>query len=80
MDTIKTAALPASFALIESVCCSMEILLNAASNAVLSSSMINIRRTDKISKIRTIGETGNSSAAGIKITANANSMLKAISS
>jgi len=72
MDAIKTAALPASFALAESVYCSVEILLTAASNAVLSSSMINTRRTDTISKIRTISETGNSSAAGIKIPATAN--------
>ena len=56
MDTINTAALPASFALAESVCCSLEILLIAASSAVLSNSMINKRRTDPIIKIRTIIE------------------------
>ena len=72
MDAIKTAALPASFALAESVCFSVEILFTVASTAVFSNSIINTRRTDPISKIRTISETGNSSAAGIKITATAN--------
>jgi hypothetical protein len=72
MDAIKTAALPASFALAESVCCSVEILFTVASTTVLSSSMINTRRKDTISKIRTISETGNSNTAGIKITATAN--------
>jgi len=80
MDAIKTATLPASFALAESVCCSAEILFTVASTEVLSNSMTNTRRTDSISKIRTKSETGNSSAAGIKITATANSMRKAISS
>ena len=74
MDAIKTAVLPASFALTESVCCSVEILFTEASTAVLSSSMIDTKRTD------TISETGNSSAAGIKITQTANLILKAISS
>ena len=50
MDAIKTAALPASFALAESVCCSVEILLTAVSSAVLSNSMINTRMSDTISK------------------------------
>ena len=72
MEAIKTAALPASFALAESVCCSVEILFTAASTAVLSNSMISTSRTDPISKIRTIRETGKRSAAGIKITATAN--------
>ena len=79
MDAIKTVALPASFALAESVCCSVEILFTAASTAVFSNSIINTGRTDRISKIRTISETGNSSAGGIKITATANSIRKAIS-
>ena len=71
MDAIKTAALAASFALAESVFCSVEILFTVASTTVLSSSMINTRGTDTISKIRTISETDNSSAAGIKITVTA---------
>jgi len=78
MDAIKTAALPASFDLAEIECCPLGILLTTASTTVLSISMINTRRTDQISKIRTISETGNSSAAGIKITATANSMRKLI--
>ena len=71
MDAIKTAALTASFTLTESVFCSVGILFTTASTKVLSSSMINTIRTDTISKIRAISETGNSSAAGIKITATA---------
>ena len=50
MDAIKTAALAASFALAESVYCSVEILFTSASTAVLSSSMINTRMKDTISK------------------------------
>ena len=80
MDAINTAALPAHFALAESLCCSIEILFTGASTTELRSSMTNARRTDKISKILTIRETGNSSAAGIKITANANSVRNEISS
>jgi len=80
MDAIKTAGLAAYIALAESVRCSVEILFTTASSAVLSSSMINTRRTDPIIKKRTIGETGNRNAAGNKKTATANSMRKAISS
>tara|TARA_B100001750_G_scaffold200868_1_gene175337 strand:- start:303 stop:482 length:180 start_codon:yes stop_codon:yes gene_type:complete len=50
MDTIKITGLPASFALAESVYCSVEILFTSASTAVLSSSMINTRMNDTISK------------------------------
>ena len=50
MDTIKTTVLPASFALAESVYCSVEIIFTSASTAVLSSSMINTRMKDTISK------------------------------
>ena len=50
MDAIKTAALPESFTLAESVFCSVEILLTPASSAVLSNSMINTRMKDTISK------------------------------
>ena len=50
MDTIKITVLPASFALSESVYCSEEILFTSASTAVLSSSMINTRMKDTISK------------------------------
>ena len=50
MDTIKISGLPASFALAESVYCSVEILFTSASTAVLSSSMINTRMNDTISK------------------------------
>jgi hypothetical protein len=50
MDTIKITVLPASFALAESVYCSVEILFTSASTAVLSSSMINTRMNDTISK------------------------------
>ena len=56
-----------------------EIMLTTALIALLNSSMINTRRTDKISKIRTISETGNSSAAVIKKTATANAIRRAIS-
>ena len=79
MDAIKTAALPSSFSLSESVSCHLGILFTVGPTAVLNSSMNNIRRTDKINKIRTISEKSNSSAAGIIITAAANSMWKAIS-
>jgi len=47
-----------------------EILFTVASTIVLSSSMINIRRADRISKIRKISETDNSSATGIKKNCN----------
>ena len=50
MDTIKITGIPASFALAESVYCSVEILFTSASTAVLSSSMINTRMNDTISK------------------------------
>tara|TARA_B100000686_G_C16055301_1_gene601931 strand:- start:358 stop:537 length:180 start_codon:yes stop_codon:yes gene_type:complete len=50
MDTIKITGLPASFALAESVYCSVEILFTSASTVVLSSSMINTRMNDTISK------------------------------
>ena len=50
MDNIKITGLPASFALAESVCCSVGITFTAASTAVLSSSMINTRMKDTISK------------------------------
>ena len=66
MDAIKTAALPASFSLSESVSCHLGILFTAASNAVLSISMINTRRTCTISKLRTNSETGNCIATGKK--------------
>ena len=51
MDTIKITGLPASFALAESVYCSVEILFTSASTAVLSSSMINTRMKDTINKL-----------------------------
>jgi len=74
MDAIKTSTLRASFTLEESVCCSVGILLTADSTSVLGDSMVNIRRTDTISK------TDNSISAGIKKNANSNSMRKAIQS
>ena len=80
MDAIKTAALPTSPALVERVCCFGGIMLTEALIEFLSSSEINTIRTDTISNIRTIRETGNSSAAGIEITSTTNSIRKAISS
>ena len=50
MDTIKITGLPASFAFAENVYCSVEIIFTSASTAVLSSSMINTRMNDTISK------------------------------
>ena len=78
-NDIKTAALPTSFARPERVCCSVEIQFSTASIPVLTNSTINIRETALISKIWTIGETGNIKVAGIRMTATANLMRKAIS-
>jgi hypothetical protein len=78
-NDIKIAALPTSFARPERGCCSVEILFTTASIRLLSNSTINIRKTVVISKIWTIGETGNIKAAGIRMTATANSIQEAIS-
>ena len=80
MDAIKTAALTVSFAFAESVCCFVEIMFTTISTAVFSNSIINARRADPISKLRTSSKTGNSNATGINLNATANSMRKAISS